>query len=113
MAACHGPSAPTRANPQGVFTHSDLPVEEARLVLPAGQVTAAKAGQIAAVGETRRTSKRIRKEIDEPGLRVSLAADVNAVVSTGTASSSATQHVRVRQGRSARSEPDTDQKEQS
>ena len=51
--------------------------------------------------------------VDEPGLHLSLAADVHLVVSNGGPASSA-QHVSVRQGRSARTAPDdsTDAEEQ-
>jgi len=59
----------------------------------------------------RRTSRRIRKEIDEPGLRASIAADVNTVVSTGTGSATSRQQVRIRQGRSARVGPSSEEKE--
>jgi hypothetical protein len=48
----------------------------------------------------RQYARRIRAAVDEPGLRASVAADVNAVVSTGSGTGAATQQVRVRQGRS-------------
>jgi hypothetical protein len=65
------------------------------------------------VGGTRRTTRRVREEIDEPALRASIAADVDLVVSTG-GTASATSHVTARQGRSARTRPDdsTDPEEQ-
>ena len=62
-------------------------------------------GDSAAVAGTRRSRRRIRTEVDEPGLRASIAADVDLVVSTG-GSASSTQHVSVRQGRSARTSPE-------
>jgi hypothetical protein len=54
-----------------------------------------------AVADGRHSQRQVRAEVDEPGLHVSLAADVNLVVSA-PGSASSTQHVSVRQGRSAR-----------
>jgi hypothetical protein len=50
---------------------------------------------------TERRTSRIRHEIDEPGLRASIAADLNIVVSRSGASSSR-QDVHIRQRRSDR-----------
>jgi hypothetical protein len=61
-----------------------------------------------------RGSSEIRQEIDERGLRASIAADVNAVVAGGGASLSSGQRVHVRQGRSVRTEhPSPQQKERT
>jgi hypothetical protein len=49
-----------------------------------------------------RVSRRIRQEINGSGLRASIAADLNAVVSGGGDSLSSRQQVHVRQGRSTR-----------
>lgn len=57
------------------------------------------------MGDGRRTERRLRTVVDECGVRAAIAADVNVVVSTGSATSS-TQHVSVRQGRSARTSPE-------
>jgi hypothetical protein len=56
----------------------------------------------------------VRTVVDEPGLRASLAADVNLVVSTGSTASGA-QSVHVRQDGSTRARPEdsTDDEEQS
>ena len=61
--------------------------------------------------DVHRTSRRIRKEIDRPGLRASIAADLNAAVSTGKGSATSRQHVNVRQGRSDRTGPSSEEKE--
>lgn len=63
-------------------------------------------------GRVRRTSRRIREQIHEPGVRASVAADVNTVVSTGAPPAAARQQVNVRQGRSARTDPPAEEKEQ-
>ncbi|MEX2292075.1 MAG: hypothetical protein WD794_17325 [Mycobacteriales bacterium] len=68
------------------------------------------------MSESRRIIRRIRKEIDEPGLRASVAADVNIAIATGasagsTTSSSTHSTVHVQQGRSARAAPDPEPKE--
>jgi hypothetical protein len=61
----------------------------------------------------RRISRRIRREIDEPGLKASLAADVNIVTSGSTGKSAVSrQEVHVRQGRSARTDPAPEEKEE-
>jgi hypothetical protein len=65
------------------------------------------------VDEPRRTTRRIRRTVDEPGLHASVVADVNVVVSTGGAGS-ARQRVRVVQRRSTRAAaPQDETKEQS
>jgi hypothetical protein len=61
----------------------------------------------------RRVSRRIRREIDEPGLKLNVAADVNIVTSGSAGATSTRQHVHVRQGRSARTGPSPESKEQS
>jgi hypothetical protein len=61
-----------------------------------------KQGSALSMDASRNFTRRIRHEIDEPGVKASIAADVNVVVSTGSAGGNATQHVHVRQGRSAR-----------
>src|SRR5215211_6968128 len=58
------------------------------------------AGDGSGADDVHRTSRRIRKEIDRPGLRASIAADVSTVVSTGSGSATSRQQVNVRQGRS-------------
>lgn len=59
----------------------------------------------------RKLSRRIRHEIREPGLRASIAADVDVVLSLGDAGGQAIQHVQVRQGRSARAgDPEREEK---
>jgi hypothetical protein len=50
-------------------------------------------------------SRRIRRTIDGRGLRASIAADVNVVVSEGGGSLSLGQQVHVQQGRSVRTGP--------
>lgn len=73
--------------------------------------------------ESSRTSRRIRHEIDEPGLRASIVADVNVVTdvnvvrkNAATSSSgggeSTRQVVSIRQGRSARSAPAREEKQE-
>lgn len=53
--------------------------------------------------DEQRTTRRIRREIDERGLRASIAADFNVVVSTGSTGTSrmstSRQDVRISQGR--------------
>jgi hypothetical protein len=64
---------------------------------------------------TRRTHHRVRREVDEPGVRASVAADVNIVTSSGGAASSR-QNAHVRQVRSTGSAPvseDSEEKETS
>ena len=65
------------------------------------------------MGDEGRTTRRIREVVERPGLRASIAADLDIVVSTG-GSASSTQSTTVRQGRSARTrpEPSTDPEEQ-
>ena len=59
-------------------------------------------------------SGQIQQEIDQSGLRASIAADLNAVVSGGGDSLSSGQQVHVRQGRSDRTEsPSSQQKERT
>jgi len=60
-----------------------------------------------------RGSREIRREIDERGLRASIAAEVNAVVAGGGGSVSSGQRVHVRQGRSLRTGPSSQQKERT
>ena len=51
-------------------------------------------------------SHRIRREIDEPGLNMSLDADVDVATSVSTGEPAVShQEVHVRQGRSARADP--------
>ena len=57
------------------------------------------------MGDERRTRRRLRTVVDEAGVRAVIATDVNVVVSNGSTVSS-TQHVSVRQGRSARTRPE-------
>src|SRR6478609_2906482 len=59
-----------------------------------------------------RGSREIRRGIDERGLRASIAAEVNAVVAGGHSLSSG-QRVHVRQGRSVRTGPSSQQKERT
>jgi hypothetical protein len=59
-----------------------------------------------------RGSREIRREIDERGLRASIAAEVNAVVAGGHSLSSG-QQIHVRQGRSVRTGPSSQQKERT
>ena len=58
-----------------------------------------------------RTSRRIREEIDRPGLRASIAADLNTVVSTGNGSATSRQQVNIRQARSDRTAPSSEERE--
>ena len=61
----------------------------------------------------RNISRRIRREIDEPGLKASLAADVNIATSGSSGEPAVSrQEVHVRQGRSARTDPATEEKEE-
>jgi len=60
-----------------------------------------------------RGSREIRRGIDERGLRASIAAEVNAVVAGGGGSVSSGQRVHVRQGRSVRTGPSSQQKERT
>lgn len=62
--------------------------------------------------EDQRVRRRIRSVVDEPGLRASIAADLNLIVSSGNGAGSSQQHVRIRQARSTRPAPAPDQKEQ-
>lgn len=62
--------------------------------------------------EQRHVRRHIRSDIDEPGLRASIAADLNLVVSSGNGAAPSQQHVRIRQVRSNRTAPAPDQKEQ-
>lgn len=109
VATC-GPAALLAAAPAGPFGGFDVKTGAGYLQ---DRLWAAVLGIPHPVTEAKRISRRIRKQIDEPGLRASIVADVNAVVSTGTASSSSSQHVRVRQGRSSRAGTEPDHKEQS
>ncbi len=49
-----------------------------------------------------RSTRSIRKDVTSPALRLHLSAEISTVVSTGQTPAPATQHVHVRQGRSAR-----------
>ena len=60
-----------------------------------------------------RVSRGIHQEIDERGLRASIAVEVNAVVAGGGGSLSSGQRVHVRQGRSVRTGPSSQQKERT
>jgi hypothetical protein len=61
----------------------------------------------------RHISRRIRREIDEPGLKASLAADVNIATSGSTGEPAvARQEVHIRQGRSARTASPPEEKEE-
>ena len=61
----------------------------------------------------RRISRRIRREIDEPGLKASLAADINIATSGSTGEPAVSrQEVHVQQGRSARTDPAPEEKEE-
>jgi hypothetical protein len=69
------------------------------------------AGEGSGADDVHRTSRKIRKEIDRPGLRASIAADLNTVVATGNASATSRQQVHVRQGRSDRTGPSSHERE--
>jgi hypothetical protein len=60
-----------------------------------------------------RVSRGIHQQVDERGLRASIAVDVNAVVAGGGGSLSSGQRVHVRQGRSVRTGPSSQQKERT
>jgi hypothetical protein len=61
--------------------------------------------------DVHRASRRIRKEIDRPGLRASIAADLNTVVSTGNGSATSRQQVNIHQARSDRTGPSSEERE--
>lgn len=69
-------------------------------------------GRHRAVNDSSRFTRRIRKDVDENGVRASLATDIDVVICLGGASS-ARSTVRVKQDKTARAapKPPTDPKE--